>query len=193
MKKQSAKKQPDSSGVEVEAVYDEAPEVEVSYEELADALEENPVEDAIENPVDTQHSDGSTTDPHVAVEQGLVYTPPSDPPVLPSDDLQGAEVATGFAQSMEESNPDVERLPDRVDNQDLDLEEDVMTALRNNSETGHLEEIRVRVRNGIVLLAGTVFSEQDIAIVEEQIRNLPGVLDVANELSVAPTTKSRRE
>ncbi|MCB0063858.1 MAG: BON domain-containing protein [Caldilineaceae bacterium] len=170
---------------QVEPIYDNAPSVEVSYEALEETIDGDPEEEALQNIIDTKHTDGSTTDPFVASEQGMVYTPPSDPPVLPSDDLQGAEVATGFAQSMEESNPDVEDLPARVDNQDLDLEEDVRVSLHNNSETGNLENVRVRVRNGVVLLAGTVFSEDDIGIVEEQIRDLDGVVEVVNGLTVA--------
>ena len=55
-------------------------------------------------------------------------------------------VATGFAPSMEEANPDVRVLPDRVDNQDLDLEDDIRTVLRNNSETGHLADVQVARR-----------------------------------------------
>ncbi len=179
------KKQPNSAGVDVEAVYSDAPEVEVSYEELEDVLQELEDDAVIENPIDTQHTDGSTDDPFVAQDQGLVYTPPSDPPVLPSDDLQGAEIATGFASSMEDSNPDVEDLPDRVDNQDSDLAEDIAISLRNNSETSHLHHIRILVRNGIVRLRGTVFSNEDLAIVDEQVRDLEGVVDVRNELEVA--------
>jgi hypothetical protein len=181
------KKQPDSAGVDVEPVYSDAPEVEVSYEELEEILAEQVEDTMTGNPIDTQHTDGSTDDPYVAQDQGLVYTPPSDPPVLPSDDWQGAEIAAGFATSMEESDPDVEDLPDRVDNQDSDLAEDVATSLRYNSETSHLHHIRILVRNGIVRLRGTVFSNEDLAIVEEQVRDLAGVIDVQNELEVAGT------
>ncbi len=179
------KKQPDRADVDVEPIYSDAPEVEVSYEALEELLDEMAADPVIENPIDTQHTDGSTTDPYVAQDQGLVYTPPSDPPVLPSDDWQGVEIAAGFASSMEESDPDVEDLPDRVDNQDSDLAEDVATSLRYNSETSHLHHIRILVRNGIVRLRGTVFSDDDLAIVEEQIRDLEGVIDVQNELEVA--------
>lgn len=179
------KKQKDSAGVEVEAIYDEAPKVEVSYEELEEALEEMADDAVIDNPIDTQHTDGSTDDPYVAQDQGLVYDPPADPPVLPSDDLQGARIATGFASSMEESNPDVEDLPAAVDNQDSDLAEDIIVSLRNNSETSHLHHIRVFVRDGVVGLSGTVFSADDLGIVEEQIRDLDGVVEVINELEVA--------
>lgn len=135
--------------------------------------------------IDTAHTDGSTTDPHQAQAQGLVYNPPSDPPVLPSDDLQGAQIAAGFASSIEGSNPDQLDLPERVDNQDLDLEEDVRKSLRNNSETGHLTDVKVAVRNGVVFLAGTVFSQDDIGIVQYFVRDLDGVRDVRNNLQVA--------
>lgn len=135
--------------------------------------------------IDTAHTDGSTSDPHQAQEQGLVYDPPSDPPVVPSDDLQGAEIAAGFASSMEETNPDVMVLPDRVDNQDLDLESDIKTALHYNSETSHLQNIEVTVREGIAHLAGTVVSEDDIAIVDYLVRDLTGIRDVRNDLQVA--------
>jgi len=182
-----SKKEIDEADIQVEAIYTDTPDEEVSYEALTEALDELVDERVIENPIDTQHSDGSTDDPFVAQDQGLVYTPPSDPPVLPSDDPQGAEIAAGFASSMEESNPDVEVLPERVDNQDADLAEDVAVSLQNNSETSHLQDIRILVRNGIVRLRGTVFSEDDLAIVDEQIRDLDGVVDLRNELEVAAT------
>ena len=84
---------------------------------------------------------------------------------------------------MEASNPDVLDLPDRVDNQDLDLEEDIQTALRNNSETGHLTDISVTVRSGIAYLNGHVVSEDDVAIVHYLVRDLDGVQDVRNNLA----------
>jgi hypothetical protein len=152
-----------------------------SYEELEEVTDDLRKERDLKA-IDTAHTDGSTTDPHQAQEQGLVYDPPSDPPVLPSDDPQGAEVAAGFASSMEASNPDVLDLPDRVDNQDLDLEENIQTALRNNSETSHLTDISVTVRNGIAHLNGHVVSEDDIAIVHYLVRDLDGVQDVRNNL-----------
>lgn len=170
-----------------EAEAEETPIVEVSLEEMNEAIDAYNRELDAEGLIDTQHSDGSTTNPADAEEQGLVYTPPHDPPVIPSDDLQGAEIGAGFASSMEESNPDVEVLPQRVDNNDLDLEEDIATQLRLNSETSHLENVEVQVQDGIVLLQGTVFSDDDIAIVEYLIRDLEGVVDVVNELYVDVT------
>lgn len=163
----------------------EAPIEEYSLEELDELTDELKAKQDAEGLVDTAHTDGSTANPQLAQEQGLVYEPPSDPPVLPSDDPQGAEIAAGYASSMEEANPDVEDLPPRVDNQDLDLEEDIATVLRNNSETGHLDDIEITVTNGIAWLRGTVTSREDIAIVQRIVGDVQGVVAVENDLELA--------
>ena len=131
----------------------------------------------------TGESEGHTYNPRLASEQGLTYTPPTDPPILPSeDDPQGAEIAAGFAPSMETSDPDVERLPDRVDDNDLDLRDDVYTALRLNGETFHLTQIKVQVDQGVVNLLGTVPTEDDISRVYDIVRGLHGVVSIKNNL-----------
>ena len=135
-------------------------------------------------PFKTKYDDGHTLNPHVAQDQGLVYTPPTDPPVLPGDAPQGAEVAAGFAMSMEETDPDVEMLPRWVDNNDLDLRDDIYIALRNNSETGHLTNVKVQVEDGVVNLIGTVTSEDDIGMVQDIVQELDGVRGVKNNLQV---------
>lgn len=164
----------------------EPPVEKVSFEELMELQDELSKQDVSTGDlIKTQDTDGSTTDPALAQEQGLVYFPPNDPPVVPSDDLQGVEIAAGFATSMEDVDLDVLHLPDRVDDNDADLEENVRTALRYNSETMHLDNVRAYVRNGIVYLRGTVVSEDDITIVDEMMRDIDAVIDVNNELEVA--------
>jgi hypothetical protein len=128
---------------------------------------------------------GDTDDPCEAGQGGYSYTPPTDEPVIPSDSLEGAEVGTGFAPSMEQSNPDVRDLPPNVDNNDLDLEEDVYTELRLNSETAHLTDIKVHVSNGVVYLSGTVLDFDDIGNVYSIVSELDGVRDVRSRLEVA--------
>jgi hypothetical protein len=160
-----------------------------SFEEASVILDEADVEMerdlATEELFDTQHGDGHTYNPEQAQEQGLTWTPPDDPPVLPSDDPQGAEIATGYAQSMEASRPDEEELPDDgIDNIDTELQNDVYEALRNNSETMDLGNVAVRVRDGIVTLLGTVPADNDIALIEEIVRDLDGVVDVRSRLDV---------
>lgn len=169
---------------------EDAPAADVSLEELEEEVTGYERDLAQEYISDTQHTDGSTYDPTKADEQGLVYTPPTDPPVLPGGGPQGAEVAAGFSPSMEESDPDVEILPERVDDNDLDIEEDVAEVLRVNSETNHLNNVHVRVRDGIVYLTGTVFSNDDLAIVEEIVGDMESVVDVRNHLQVADEGRS---
>lgn len=159
---------------------------ELSLEELEDEANDPNNDLASEELIQTKYTDGSTTNPAQAWEQGLVYTPPDDPPIIASDNRQGAEVAAGFAQSMEDSDPDVEVLPNRVNNNDLDLEDDILEALRYSSETAHLNpnKLEIHVNNAIVYLYGTVFTEDDIAIVDYLVRDLPGVRSVENFLEV---------
>lgn len=85
---------------------------------------------------------------------------------------------------MEESDPDVEVLPERVDNNDLDLEDNITTALRLNSETADFDDVRVRVRDGVVYLQGTVSSEEYLAVMQGIIEDLDGVVDMVNRLHV---------
>ena len=169
-----------------EAVDADEPIIEVSLEEMYEEEINNPDADlAIEELIDTQHTSGSTYDPYAAEDQGLVYTPPDDPPIIPSDNPMRVEMGIGFAQSMEESNPDIEELPANVDNNDLDLEDNIVTALRYNSETTTIsDEVRVRVRRGVVRLYGTVADLQDVDLVEDVVRNMDGVVDVIYHLEV---------
>ncbi len=139
---------------------------------------------AKEEKFDTQHSDGHTLNPYHAQEQGLTYTPPTDPPVQRGDDPQGAEIATGYAPSMEAGEVEARKVPARVDDNDFDLLEKIDLALRNNSETGHLTDVEIKVENGVATLSGTVPSEQDIATLYAVVSDLDGVAAVDNKLRV---------
>jgi osmotically-inducible protein OsmY len=58
-------------------------------------------------------------------------------------------------------------------------------ALQNNSETSHLADLHVRVRNVIAYVRGLVESEDDIARVADVVVYLNGVRDVVMDLEVA--------
>jgi len=138
-----------------------------------------------DNVYKTKHSDGHTNNAYVAWDQGLTYTPPDDPATIPSDESPwGLELAAGFAPSVEETDPDIEDLPENVDNNDLDLLDDIQIALHNNSETGHLTNIKVQVEDGVVNLWGIVPTEDDIAIISEVIGDLEGVVEIIDNLEV---------
>ena len=161
------------------------PVVEVSFEELLELQDELDDEDTSWcDLIDTAHTDGSTDNVHLAMDQGLVYTPPHDPPVIPSDHPEGIEIAAGFATSMEDTELEAEVHPKRVEDNDADLEEKIRNALRYNSETTTLDNVRVYVRNGIAHLRGTVETDQDSETVEDLVLDIDGVLDVENELEV---------
>lgn len=151
-----------------------------------DAQEDEAEEDLAElDHYDTQHSDGHTYDVSVANDQVLTYTPPTDPPVMPSmDDREGIDIAAGFGLSMEDSDPDVEILPEGIDDNDLDLEEDVYEAIRFNSETQNLTGVRVRAGNGVVALFGTVPDDQDMERLVDLIEDMEAVERVVNRLVV---------
>lgn len=138
----------------------------------------------VERLVDLEPDDDLTSDELEATEEGISYQAPSDPPVVPSDDLEGVDIAAGFAPSMEEAHPDSEILPETVEMGDLELQQHVCTVLRDNSETAHLTDIEVLVSRGIVVLRGPVADEQDIAIVDDMVSDLDGVRAVRNELRV---------
>lgn len=163
----------------------EPPVIEVSFEEILELQEELEGDDSLGDMIDTAHTDGSTENVQMAMEQGLVYTPPYDPPVMPSDDLQGAEIAAGFASSIEDDELAVANLPNLDDDDDAEIEDELRRALRVNSETSHLDDVRIYVRDGIAFLRGTVVDEDDVSIVEEFIRDLDTVDDIRNELEVA--------
>ena len=78
-------------GIEDTEMLDEFDEDEISYEALEERLaeEERAAEFDEDGPVDTQHGDGTAYYPLEAQQQGLVYVPPDDPPILPSDDPRG--------------------------------------------------------------------------------------------------------
>jgi acetyltransferase len=153
-------------------------------EEKREAEDADAADDLVEDDlVNTQYSNGHTYNPQIAAEQGLTYTPPHDPAVLPNDnDPQGVEIAAGFAPSMEDSDPGVERLPNHVDNNDLDLLDDVYEALRLNSETAHLDNVKIQVNQQNVYLLGTVDTQDDIGRVHTIVHGLRGVRGIKNNI-----------
>ena len=159
----------------------EPPVVEVSFEELVELQDEYEEDTTRGDLIDTAHTDGSTENVQFAIDQGLVYTPPTDPPVVPSDDYQNVEIAAGFGASIEDE-PEIANLPERVDDNDSDAEDDIRRALRHNSETMHLDDVRVYVRDGIAYVRGSVLDDDDAAAVDELIRDLDVVDDVRLEL-----------
>jgi osmotically-inducible protein OsmY len=62
---------------------------------------------------------------------------------------------------------------DKIDN--LISKEDIYLALRMNSKTSHLNNIKVYVKQGVVTLLGQASCEDDIIRVYDLVRDLEGI------------------
>jgi hypothetical protein len=130
-----------------------------------------------------EQDEGHTYDPYEADDQGLTYTPPTDPPIiLVDEDATGVEMAAGFATSLEDIDLSLEDLPPEVDRSDLEIQQEIEDALRYNSETMHLDNVHVEVTDGVVTLTGTVPTMDDLGLVYEIVYDMDGVVDVRDDL-----------
>lgn len=173
-------------GIENTSVIDEFDEEEISLEALEERLaeEERDAEFDEDGPVDTQHGDGTAYYPLKAQQQGLVYVPPDDPPILPSDDPQGIEIAAGFAKESQFEDPRGEDVPERLAGGDWDLQARIESVLHKSSLTNQMTEVWVEVEDGIVYLSGKVETLDDIDVVCSVVQQIDGVVDVEEELIV---------
>ncbi len=167
-------------------VADGFPGDEISLEELEEELQAQAREAEFEEdgPVDTQHGDGTAYYPLKAQQQGLVYIPPDDPPILPSDDLQGIEIAAGFGKEVVFDDPRGEDTPERLAGADWDLQARIEAVLRKSSLTNQMNGVKVAVEDGIVYLAGEVETLDDVDVVCSVVQSVDGVEDVEEELIV---------
>ncbi|MFN8499070.1 MAG: BON domain-containing protein [Anaerolineae bacterium] len=124
---------------------------------------------------------GYTTDEHLAEEEGLSYFPPDDPPIVADGDApEGVRIETGYGASALDAGYSEEETPARLRENDDDLAEDIVDALRMSSIASGFR-IRVKVREGVAYLGGDVSSFDDIARIGEVVMSVPGVEDVDDE------------
>ena len=116
------------------------------------------------------------TDPTEAVEEAEPYFPPTDP-VVRVDDKGDTQIAGGFG-----SGEPLERQPRAVTSSDEALEDLVHRALRLDASTAHLH-LKVGVLQGVVRLQGAIEDESDAESALAVAGDVPGVVDVTDELS----------
>jgi BON domain-containing protein len=128
---------------------------------------------------------GETDNPIVASDEGLSYVPPMDPPVRPSEDDQGIEVAAGIAESaLGDPYDDSHRAEDLTD--EADLTGRVREALEADAATSELaDRIRIAMVGGVAVLRGTVDSIDDGDALVEVASRVSGVTEVRDETEVA--------
>lgn len=136
--------------------------------------------------IERELRDGETDDVAEAIEEGMTYIPPTDPPIIPGGegDLDDAEVAAGFSVSSLEE-------PYNQDNQssfypdDDEMTARVRAALRADSSTSHYgKSVRITTRNGIVTLRGVVDDLDDTDNLMAVASFVEGVEEVIDELRV---------
>lgn len=136
---------------------------------------------------------GETGDAMEAIEEGMTYVPPIDPPVTTDyDDPESVQVAAGFGTSARDvsdvsgerslDQEDVDRFHDRGD----DMTAFVRDALRSDSSTTHLaERLQIATIDGTVIVRGMVDDLDDTDNIVAVISDLAGVETVRDETTVA--------
>ncbi|MEJ7749441.1 MAG: hypothetical protein WKF56_09065 [Candidatus Limnocylindrales bacterium] len=130
--------------------------------------------------------DGETDDYGVAAQEGYTYVPPSDPPIVPSqDDPQGAEIAAGMGSSALDDPYD----EDHRTTEDLiggDLNERIHDALRADAATSVLNaRLVIATRGSTAIVRGVVDDIDDADNVVAVIERVEGIEEVLDETELA--------
>lgn len=127
---------------------------------------------------------GETDDANVAAEEGMTYVPPIDPPVIPSDDPQGIDVAAGFGSSALDEPYDRDHRAEALTAED-DMSARVREALRADSLTSrYADSVVIGTRGGVVALRGVVDDVDDTDHMAAVAARVSGVAEVIDELEV---------
>ena len=134
--------------------------------------------------VETELREDETDDVMDAVEEGAVYVPPIDPPVVPdADDPEGVVIAAGFGVTAEDESG--------LGGDDTDHEAGdemvarIRLALRRDASTSQLaDRLSIATINGTVVVRGEVDDLDDSDNIIAVISELPGVEAVRDETIV---------
>ena len=133
--------------------------------------------------------DGETDDPIAATEEGLVYVPPIDPPLVADPEAgDGITVGAGVAVSAQSE-------PDDDDHRSIDLDPGsernarIHAALRADAATSRIEPfLSIGSVGGRVVVRGIVDDVDDADMVAAVIERLPGVTEVIDETELIDQT-----
>jgi BON domain-containing protein len=144
---------------------------------------DEPVGENIETLVEREFRAGETKDPNVAAEEGMVWIPPSDPPVVPGDDAQPV-VAAGFGVTSGEEPFDADHHGESVGDED-ERTERVLDALRSDASTSVLVDgLSVDTEGGRVFVSGEVDDVDDEDNVLDVASRATGVVDVVSRIRI---------
>lgn len=125
-----------------------------------------------------------TDDPMEAVEEGMTYVPPIDPPTVPGGGYDGAEIASGLGVSALDEEYDEDHHSDFL-NSDDEVSSRVREAFRaDSSTTAYVNRIAIESRGGVVTLRGEVDDLVDSDNLLAVAEYVDGVDEVVDELRV---------
>lgn len=142
--------------------------------------------DDLELLVERELRDGETDNPFEAVEEGMTYVPPTDPPTVPTGDgeFTDAAVASGMASSSLDSPYNEDQHQSFYPGDD-ELSARVREALRaDSSTTEYAETVRIITRGAVVILRGEVTDLEDSDNLSAVAAFVEGVDEVVDELRV---------
>jgi hypothetical protein len=120
---------------------------------------------------DEELREGETTDPIEATEEGEVWVPPTDPPVVPvTGDPDGIEVP-GFAE---------------LDEAEGSVNAEIREALRSDASTSGLaDRLEIAVIGSTAVIRGVVDGIEDSDAIVDVVSRVDGIDDVRDETEVA--------
>jgi hypothetical protein len=128
--------------------------------------------------------DGETDDVMEAVEEGLVYIPPTDPPTVPGGGYTDAEVASGLGTTALDEPYDENHQASFLTADDS-VSALVRDALRADAATAHFaDRIRIETSGGVVVLRGLVDDLDDSDNALAVAEYVEGVVEVVDELRI---------
>jgi hypothetical protein len=130
--------------------------------------------------------EGETDDPGVAVQEGLVYVPPIDPPVVADPEARdGIVPAAGIGVSAEsEPYDDDHRGTDLDPGSELNVR--IREALRADAQTSVLEDrLVVGTRGSVAVIRGVIDDVDDSDSIIEVVSRVNGISDVLDQTELA--------
>ncbi|MDQ3938654.1 MAG: BON domain-containing protein [Chloroflexota bacterium] len=151
---------------------------------VSDDLPTEPEAENIEQLTERELRAGETDDAGVAAEEGLTYVPPTDPPVVPGEDRQGAEVAAGFGSTSIDEPYDQDHGSTSLADED-EMAARVREALRADAATSrYADSVAIGTRGRTVALRGIVDDLDDSDALVEVAGQVSGVDQVIDDLEV---------
>lgn len=132
--------------------------------------------------IESELREGETDDVMDAIEEGSTYIPPIDPPTIPSDDPQNAQIAQGFGIDAEEESQGNE---DTASMAGDDIAARVRSVLLRDSATSYLaDRIHLTVHNQTVIVRGEVDDLDDSDNLVAVLSDLPYINEVIDQTTV---------